>query len=389
MNKTLAQQAQLNVICNEKGNNIFVGNKNFIEINGKKYDAVTGAMLHDSGQPIAKPITSVQPVQNSGVVDGFVRRQKPSVHRTAAQHAVKQVQKSSTLMRNAVNKPTSVVHKVKSDKPSIHKSQLGTSVRRSETAMHTAQSTQINKFEHPSNRSSVVKTMQPGLTVKHQVKQQVAHAQSPIVSHSPVTQPIHHQQTTTRSLSAEKMINAALANAHSHEAVDYGTKTTKKRSRLMKKLGVSKRTMSMGSGALAVVLLAGFFAVQNVPNLSMRVAATRAGFDATMPGYKPAGFSFKGPIKYSPGQVSVSYASNTDKRSYEVKQKASNWNSDALLANFVVSEGKQYQTFQDRGRTMYIYDKSNATWVDGGIWYQIEGESNMTTDQLIRIASSI
>jgi hypothetical protein len=157
----------------------------------------------------------------------------------------------------------------------------------------------------------------------------------------------------------------------------------------MKKLGVSRRALSMSSAVLAVALLAGFFAIQNVPNLSMRVAATRAGFDAAMPGYKPAGFSFKGPIKYSPGQVSVSYESNTDARSYEVKQKASNWNSDALLANFVVAEGKQYQTFLDRGRTLYIYDQSNATWVDDGVWYQIEGQSNMTTDQLIRIASSI
>jgi hypothetical protein len=185
------------------------------------------------------------------------------------------------------------------------------------------------------------------------------------------------------------MINAALANAHSHESTDHGAKITKKRSRFIKKLGVSRRTMSMGSAALAVVLLAGFFAIQNVPNLSMRVAATRAGFDASMPGYKPAGFSFKGPIKYSPGQVSVAYSSNTDDRAYEVKQKASNWNSDALRANFVESEGKQYQTFQDRGRTLYIYNGSNATWVDDGVWYQIEGESDMTTDQLIRIASSI
>ena len=373
------------VICIEKGNNIFVGNKNFIEINGKKYDAVTGAMLNDSGQPIKKPVVSVQAAQNVGVVDGFVRRQKPAIQRTVAQSAVKQPQKSSTLMRNAVHKPTSVVHKVKSEKPSIQKSHLGTSSRRTETALHTPKSAQVSKFEHPALRSSVVKTMQPGLAVK----QQSSHP-APTTPHSPAAQvPNHHAQPHTRSVAAEKMINAALANAHSHESVDHGAKITKKRSKLIKKLGVSRKTMSMGSGALAVVLLAGFFAIQNVPNLSMRVAATRAGFDASMPGYKPAGFSFKGPIKYSPGQVSVAYASNTDNRAYEVKQKASNWNSDALLANFVESGGKQYQTFQDRGRTLYIYDKSNATWVDDGVWYQIEGESDMTTDQLIRIASSI
>lgn len=362
-----------------------MGNKNFIEINGKKYDAATGVLLHDSAQPTKKPVTTVNHTQNTGVVDGFVRRQKPTASRTVAQPAVKHPQKSSTLMRRAVHKPNSVVNKVKAEKPVIQKSHLGTSVRRTETAMHTPKSSQINKFEEPAHRSSVVRTVQPGLSVKPQPRQ----SEKQVTAQKAVAPVRHEQQPQARSAAAEKMITAALANAHSHETAEPDTKITRKRSRLMKKLGVSKRTLSISSASLAFVLLAGFFAVQNVPNLSMRVAATRAGFDASMPGYKPAGFSFRGPIKYSPGEVSVAYASNTDARSYEVKQKASNWNSDALLANFVVAEGKQYQTFLDRGRTLYIYDKSNATWVDDGVWYQIEGESNMTTDQLIRIASSI
>ena len=121
----------------------------------------------------------------------------------------------------------------------------------------------------------------------------------------------------------------------------------------------------------------------------MRVAAARAGVNASMPGYQPSGFSFKGPIDYSAGQVTVSFKSNTDDRAYSVAQRSSNWNSDALLSNFVVAEGKQYQTYIDRGRTLYIYDGSNATWVDNGVWYQVEGNSDMTTDQLVRIAASI
>ena len=121
----------------------------------------------------------------------------------------------------------------------------------------------------------------------------------------------------------------------------------------------------------------------------MRVAATRAGFDAKMPGYSPSGFSFNGPINYTAGQVQISFKSNTDDRNYNVTQTASNWNSDALLANYILDEEKQYQTYLDKGRTLYIYDGSNATWVDNGVWYQVEGESAMTTDQLIRLASSM
>ena len=126
-----------------------------------------------------------------------------------------------------------------------------------------------------------------------------------------------------------------------------------------------------------------------MPNLSVRVAAARAGFDANMPGYKPSGYSFSGPINYSPGQVTITFKSNTDNKAYSVTQRASNWNSDALLSNYVVAENKQYQTYLDRGRTLYIYDGSNATWVDNGVWYQVEGDAEITTDQLVRIAASI
>lgn len=358
-----------------------MGNKNFIEINGKKYDALTGQLLSTPAESAQqKPVVSVKPNQSTGVVDGFVRRQKPATHRTTAHSAVKQPQKSNTLMRTAVQKPQSVVHKVKAEKPTIQKSHLGSSVRRTAIAMNTPKSPQVNKFDSTTHRTSVIKTTQPNMQVK-QPPASTKQVATPTV-HAPQSQQPH---TQTQS---QKMTEAALAHAKSHET-EASTHHTKKRGKFARKLGVSKRTFSIGTSALAVVLLAGFFAVQNVPNLSMRVAATRAGFDASMPGYRPSGFSFKGPIKYSPGSVTVSFSSNTDDRYYQVTQKSSNWNSDALLANFVVAEGKQYQTFLDRGRTLYIYDQSNATWVDDGVWYQIEGESDMTTDQLIRIASSI
>jgi len=185
---------------------------------------------------------------------------------------------------------------------------------------------------------------------------------------------------------AATMIENALARATAHEQTVHHKK---KRSRVARKLGVSSRAVAISSTVLAGVLLGGFFAVQNIPNLSMRVASARAGFNASLPGYNPSGFSFAGPINYNPGQVTVSYNSNTDDRNYKIIQRASNWNSDALLSNFVVASSQPYQTYQDRGRTLFIYDDSNATWVDNGIWYQIEGKSQMTTDQLVRIASSM
>lgn len=142
-------------------------------------------------------------------------------------------------------------------------------------------------------------------------------------------------------------------------------------------------------GGLAALLLTGFFVYQNIPNLSMRVASTRAGFSAQLPGYKPAGFSQEKLVSYAPGKVTVSFRSNSDERQFQLTQQSSNWNSQALADNYLAKADKQYQTFQASGKTIYIYDNSSATWVNGGVWYQIEGQSDLSSDQLLKIANSI
>ena len=86
-----------------------MGNKNFIEINGKKYDAITGKILDSSEVPSKTAVTKVTPTQNVGVMDGFVRKpQNHSSQRTSTHPASKQTQKSKTLMRNSVKKPVVV-----------------------------------------------------------------------------------------------------------------------------------------------------------------------------------------------------------------------------------------------------------------------------------------
>jgi hypothetical protein len=353
-----------------------VGNQTFIEINGKKYDAISGRLVDSASHKAS--ITSVKPATNQGSIDGFSRRsKKPQNHRTPAQHALKQTQKSQTLMRNSVKKPALTPPQVA--KNEITRSSLGQHPRRVAHSQNTIKSPHVQKFSAPAARTSIRKESKE-LTVQTPKHHSIEHHEAR--NHQ------HAIQKSQHNSAAGKMIEAALANAQSHEQTHHHT-SKKKKSRLTRKLGVSAKTLSMSSAVLAVVLLAGFFAVQNVPNLAMRVAATRAGFNASMPAYKPSGFSFKGPINYSSGRVTVSFVSNSDDRTYELTQRNSDWNTDALLANFVVEENKQYQTYVDKGRTLFIYDDSNATWVDNGIWYQIEGESDMTTDQLARIAASI
>ena len=74
---------------------------------------------------------------------------------------------------------------------------------------------------------------------------------------------------------------------------------------------------------------------------------------------------------------------------FGLNQKASSWNSSALLDNFIQPKGKTYQTYQEQGKTIYIYDKASASWVSGGVWYQVTGNSSLNNDQLLSIANSL
>jgi hypothetical protein len=373
-----------------------VGDKhqNVIEINGKKYDAVTGRPVEAKKEAV-KPVhqTPLQPAKKTGVaLDGFVRRAAPAQPKqitqtvdkphaaVTAQHHKKKVQKSQTLMRQAVKKPQQVSSPQKQTaptQPSITKATLQPSKERVQKATTVQKSKLVHRFGSHAYKSSVIKKVEP-LEVKKPAT--LVHSQAP-----PIVTPSHQMNSRRTS---EQLIDSALASATSHEQPEHKV-FKKKRTTLSRRFGISPKLAGISTFVLAGALLMGFYTIQHVPNLAMRVASSQAGFQASMPGYQPAGFSFQGPIQHQPGEVSISFRSNTDERSYTLTQRESNWNSDALLSEYVVAGNKQYQTYLDRGRTLYIYDGSNATWVDNGVWYQIEGESAMTTDQLVRIASSL
>lgn len=166
-----------------------------------------------------------------------------------------------------------------------------------------------------------------------------------------------------------------MADANSHKE----TYSPKKRSRIG----------AMLSAIFAVLILAGFLGYQNLPYFNLKVAASRAGIQAKLPGYNPTGFSF-GNLAYTTGNVTVNYFSDQDpNRSFNVSQKASEWNSKTLLDNFVASASTSYQTVERAGRTIYLYGNNTATWVDNGIWYTVDGRQNLSHTQLLDVALSI
>lgn len=380
--------------------------QNSIELNGKVYDVATGSpIMPRIIKPKATKPRSLKPIHTTKkgtVVDGFIRkpanfskqRQQRAPGKTAidkqerlhkplrANNKAPRLQKSKTLMRAAVKKPI---------KPKLEEQNLKSThnKERLQRAKKIEKSTRIKRFMspiHSSPGSTSKKSPWNGSTNFSSPESKKASNQADYLSAISLNS-TKIENPISRHNKSEEVIANALRNAQSHKSSSKPLK--KPKNRLAQRLGFSRRAASITITTLTIIILGGFVLYQNIPNLSMRIASSRAGFSANMPAYKPSGFSMSGPVEYGPGKVKISFSSNSDQRSFSLTQQVSNWNSAALVDNYMVASNKQYQTFDDNGKTIYIYDSSNATWVSGGVWYQIEGNSSLNSDQLLKIANSI
>ena len=66
-----------------------------------------------------------------------------------------------------------------------------------------------------------------------------------------------------------------------------------------------------------------------------------------------------------------------------------NWDSQTLLQNFVSTSGQPYDAYKAAGRTVYVYGNGNATWVNGGVWYEVSDNGALSKDQIIQLANSM
>ncbi|NCU38832.1 hypothetical protein EOL96_07330 [Candidatus Saccharibacteria bacterium] len=175
------------------------------------------------------------------------------------------------------------------------------------------------------------------------------------------------------------------------EAIDTALKAAPSHNRKQHKAAPkhNKRIVSLAGAGMAVLLLGGYFTYLNMPNLSVRVAAVRAGIDASYPSYHPSGYSLSGPVAYEDGKVEIKYASNGSPQSFMLVQETSGWDSDTVLEEYVKPKaGENYAVTSESGLTIYTWN-SNAAWVSGGILYTVSGDSNLSPDQIRHMAVSM
>ncbi|HET9174273.1 MAG TPA: hypothetical protein VFN56_03255 [Candidatus Saccharimonadales bacterium] len=378
--------------------------KTTIEINGKRYDAVRGTVLNHSRlsgsidgvvkgkQPVVvtptvqtKPSLPLTPVSSTPVMD--VQRTRTRTSSPALGPKKHVPQSSQTLMRQGVQKPTSSFKKA-------HKSQTRTDVLAKQPknvvlpklSFHTvdatreARATQVSQSKFVSRFATMTVPRKahasptPIATVAKS-SPQVRAVTTPAVIPQPLPSISGHS-------SSNDLFERALRKATSHEQPAHPTTRRAKKS--------SHRLLNAGALSLAVLLLGGFFVYQNLANITIHMAARKAGFAAALPGYRPSGFSI-GNLAYSTGNVTIRFHSNSDtNRSFALVEQPSSWDSSTLLSDYVATTaGNSYQTATAAGRTVYLYGSNNATWVSGGIWYRVTNQNGLSTTQLIDLATSM
>ncbi|HEU4913953.1 MAG TPA: DUF4367 domain-containing protein [Candidatus Saccharimonadales bacterium] len=404
-----------------------MGQNNIIELNGKQYDAITGALIGES-RIKATPVSRAPRSHQGRVIDGFVRKPsqtsavpqvqtptpksnhataapaKPAAHqpkmadvRRAKPTQVKhhQPERSKTLMRHVVHKPTvNMKPAIKTTGPAemIAKpaSELATQLEKKVSvtqvnpvrlarASHVPKSHHIRKFEKQRYGHTPAQRPSQYNTATRPVRQDLRHASrpTPIASRSVALEQAAARLSTRQS--ANDLFEAALIHAASHEEPRHKPSGRKALRR--------KRMVSLVAGLGAFLVIGGFVTYLNMPGIELRVASVRAGFHAELPSYKPTGYALDGGVKASEGKVEVTYRSGDS--SYKITQVASDWNSATLLDQNTEQRGAPTQTIQSEGRIIYIYDDNNASWVDGGVRYEVTGNANLNADDLVSLATSM
>jgi hypothetical protein len=386
--------------------------QNVIELNGKRYDAITGALL---GKSIPSATSVMQHhITQARVIDGFIRpsaakanvshnpttarpksvspkpvEMKPhtpqpkaptaSLHHAGHAHMhapAKSVERhhpehAKTLMRHTVRKPEMRL------KPAIKPQAPAEVMAKPMSAIARKQSVaQVDptRLERAKTivRHAAVRRFRPNKTGT----EPAVHYAHPTTGHIPVI--AVRPQPATRSVTSPRhtdIFEDAIKRAKSHEQPAY--KPRRAHHRMTNTLAV----------AATFIILGSFVAYLNLPNIQLHIASVEAGFQASLPGYRPTGYALRGGIQRNGGTVSMSFTSGDS--SYTITEQSSNWDSQTLLDNTLALAG-QHQTIERNGRTIYIYgNNASAAWVTGNIRYDITGNASLGSDQLANIAASM
>lgn len=342
-----------------------------ITINGRLYDAVTGLPVTEKAKESKTTAPKTAKVATSKKeVSKITKAPKKTPAVTRTQHAASTevhaspLQRTQTLRGRVAKKPAAP-NKVITKRPTPGRH------------MDISRSNAVSKFApHPVKKSAPAATTTPA-----DRPAQVHPLAKRALSKANAKKRASTKKPSTAKEVKEAAINAALAT----EKQPNVKKSTKKKVLARK---WPRRLIIVG--IIAVVIAGGlFFVYRFVPSVSVGIAAAQAGVNASYPEYTPDGYALSHPVTYSDGEVALKFKSNSNDNFYTIIQIRSSWESSAVLDNVVrPSAGENYVTTKERGLTIYSYG-NNATWVNKGVLYKVEGNATLSGDQIRKIATSL
>ncbi len=414
--------------------------KTTIEVNGKQYDAVTGAVIGVATAPPVqtghnidgffrvRPSASIAPVASAEKITilaapvplhpqhhrqpertiNHARAHTPqatdarphdhteqvaqtehapshSHHRSVStpNHTKHRVtQNSKTLMRTSVQRPQPSFHKQAGTIASLTHDVPSLIVPKAsvgsidETRLARAQSTL--RSPHVSHHESDHHRVQPVVT---------SLAVQPVPT-PPVTTPKPGTTDDPTAAPPPKPDNAppdifqqALMNATNFVDTRVHVRHFKKQAK--------RHVASMAAGTLALVVIAGFAAYQNTPGLQFRVASVQAGISTSMPNFKAAGFAYNG-VHAESGKLTIGFSNAGTK--FQLTQQATNLSGGDMIANIGATDASgtpTYTTIKAGDTTVYRFDNTGATWVSNGTWYTVNGNGPLTNSQVEALVKNI
>jgi len=281
-------------------------------------------------------------------------------------------------MRGALKKPSVQVG------AHIQRLTPGYNPRREDHAKHVAKHNRVQRFGAPVSSAAAEaprQTLKATVTpLRSDSSAGAANASTAVALPSMITSASHQK--------LERMLDVALTRADAHkQALRYHAAR-----HFWQRPSFLGRRTGLKISLLVILVLAGagFAAWQKFPQLSIKLAASRAHIHASVPSYKPDGYSLAAPAQAINGQVLIKYKAAADAdQGYDISQAPSDMTSTSL-ASILSPSGSQMQTSQVGGNTVYIYGpKNDAAWVNNGILYKLSDRANLSSDQIIDIVKGL
>lgn len=382
-------------------------NPSIIEIDGKRYDAITGQLVG----AVKRTATRIGKPSSGLAIDGFIKKKSSgSVSKTAkkvrkatkttapipvskevprmfsgslkiaAKGVHRQAQRSSTLMRAVVNKPASIAAT-----PTAKGRRVKADFKRISHAKATPKNAKVSRFGRLASAAASKKI--PSVSIGEVLpKRSTSSHTSGNVASTAVARPLPSLITSVSHRHLERLLDQALTNADAHKQA---LRTQLKGNGFWQRVGRIPRWLSISCLLLIVLLLGGFIAWQNVPSVALRVTSLKTHINASAPSYTPSGFKFAGLTNYHSGAITIQYKASSDAgRTFAITQEKSNLDSSSLIATELAASTPQ--SSQVNGKTVYIYGNDNdASWVDHGMKYFIDDHANLNADQILKIAGSL